>query len=61
MQLNGEYKVCDRIILRYYLCGQLLERRFVYIVYEHILRNQNMTLDSYANYILDWNLNHTLT
>jgi len=61
MQLNGEYRVHDPIIIFYYLCIRLLEWRFVYITYEYILRNQNVTDDAYANYVLDWHLSHSLT
>lgn len=61
MQLNGEYHVHDPVMLRYYLCVRLLERHFVYINYEHILRNQNTTTDALANYVLYWHLNHNIT
>jgi len=56
MQLNGEYRVRDPIIFRYFLHVRLLERKFVYIGYEHILRNQNMTVDAFSNYVLYWHL-----
>ena len=61
MQLNGEYRVRDPVILRYYLRLRLLERRFVYISYEHILRNLKMTADALSNYVLDWHLRHNIT
>jgi len=60
MQQNGEYRVRNPIILRYFLRVRLLERFFVYINYEHILRNQNVTVDALANYVLDWHLNHNI-
>lgn len=61
MQLNGEYRVCDPVILCYFLRVRLLERQFVFINYEHILRNKNTTANAFASYVLDWHLSHNIT
>ena len=58
-QLNGLYHVRDPTLLRRFLCVRLLERKFESITYIHIPRNYNQVADSYANYVLDWNLFHS--
>ena len=59
-QLNGLYHVRDPTLLRRFLCVRLLERQFENITYIHIPRNYNQIADSYANYVLDWHLFHSL-
>lgn len=61
MQLNGEYRVHDPVILRYYLHVRLPKKCFIYINYENILRNQNTIVDALSNYVLNWHLNHNIT
>ena len=58
-QLNGLYHVRDPTLLRRFLRVRLLERQFESITYIHIPRNYNQIADSYANYVLDWNLSHS--
>ena len=58
-QLNGLYHVRDPMLLRRFLRVRLLERKFDSITYIHIPRNNNQVADSYANYVLDWNLFHS--
>ena len=58
-QLNGLYHVRDPTLLRF-LRVRLLERQFENITYIHIPRNFNQIADSYANYVLDWHLFHSL-
>src|SRR5713226_538295 len=58
-QLNGLYHVRDPMLLRRFLRVRLLERQFESITYIHIPRNFNQIADSYANYVLDWNLFHS--
>ena len=57
-QLNGLYHVRDPTLLRRFLHVRLLEWQFESIKYIHITRNLNQVFDSYANYVLDWNLFH---
>ena len=59
-QLNGDYQVRHPNLFRQFLRIRLLERHFDYIIYKHIPRHQNTVTNSYANYILDWHLSHTL-
>ena len=59
-QLNGLYHVRDPTLLRRFLRVRLLERQFESITYIHIPRNYNQVADSYANYMLDWHLSHSL-
>ena len=59
-QLNGLYHVRDPTLLRRFLRVRLLERKFESITYIHIPRNYNQIADSYANYVLDWHLSHSL-
>ena len=59
-QLNGLYHVRDPTLLRILLRVILLEWQFDSITYIHIPRNNNQVADSYANYVLDWNLFHKL-
>ena len=57
-QLNGLYYIKDMTLLQRFLCVRLLERLFENITYIHITRNFNQVVDSYAKYVLDWNLFH---
>ena len=57
-QLNGSYRIRDPILLRRFLRVILLERQFENITYIHVPRIFNQVVDSYANYVLDWNLFH---
>ena len=57
-QLNGLYRIRDLTLLRIFLCVRLLEQKFENITYIHILRIFNQVVDSYSNYVLDWNLFH---
>ena len=57
-QLNGLYRIRDLTLLRIFLHVRLLEWQFESITYIHIPRNFNQVVDSYANYVLDWNLFH---
>ena len=59
-QLNRDYQVRNPTLLRQFLHVRLLERNIEYISFNHISRNQNKITDAYANYILEWNLTHTL-
>ena len=59
-QLNGLYHVRDPTLLRRFLHVRLLEWQFENITYIHIPRNFNQIADSYDNYVLDWNLFHSL-
>ena len=38
--------------------SEIIGKKFEFITFNHILRNQNSLTDAYANYILDWNLTH---
>ena len=58
--LNGVYQVRHHTLLRQFLRIRLLERNFEHIIYQHISRNKNKITDAFSNYILDWNLAHTL-
>ena len=58
-QFNGLYHVRDPMLLRRFLHVRLLEWQFDNITYIHIPRNNNQVADSYANYVLDWNLFHS--
>ena len=58
--LNGLYHVRDPTLLRRFLRVRLLERQFESITYIHIPRSYNQVADSYANYVLDWHLSHSL-
>ena len=58
--LNGTYHIRDPILLRRFLHVRLLERQFENITYIHVPRIFNQVDDSYANYVLDWNLFHVL-
>ena len=55
-QLNGQYSVRDRHILRLYLRVKLLERNFDFITYQHIPRRLNTLSDALANHVLDRHL-----
>ena len=57
-QLNGMYHIMDPILLRRFLRVRLLEQQFDYITYIHIPRLYSHVADSYANYVLDWNVYH---
>ena len=57
-QLNGLYHIRDLTLLQIFLRVRLLERQFESITYIHVPRNFNQVADSYANYVLDWNLFH---
>ena len=57
-QLNGLYRIRDPTLLRRFLCVRLLEWKFENITYTYITRNFNQVVDSYANYVPDWNLFH---
>ena len=57
-QLNGLYRIRDPALLRIFLCVRLLEQQFQSITYIHAPRIFNQVADSYANYVLDWNLFH---
>ena len=58
--INGDYQVRHPTLLCQFLRVRLLKIHFNHIIYKHIPRNQNTITDSYANYILDWNLSHIL-
>ena len=58
-QLNGLYHVRDPTLLRRFLRVGLLEWKFDNITYIDISRNNNQVADSYANYVLYWNLFHS--
>ena len=55
-QLDGLYRIRDPTLLQRFLCVRLLERQFENITYIHVPRIFNQVVDSYANYVLDWNL-----
>ena len=57
-QLNGLYRIRDLTLLRRLLHVRLLERQFDNITYIHVPRIFNQVANSYANYVLDWNLFH---
>ena len=57
-QLNGLYHVRDPTLLQRFLCVRLLEWQFDNITYIHVPRIYNQVVDSYDNYVLDWNLFH---
>ena len=57
-QLNGSYRIRDLTLLRIFLRVRLLEQKFENITYIHVSRIFNQVVDSYANYVLDWNLFH---
>ena len=57
-QLNGLYRIRDPTLLRRFLWVRLLEWQFESIPYIHVPRIFNKVVDSYANYVLDWNLFH---
>ena len=59
-QINGLYHVRDPMLLRRFLHVRLLELQFDNITYIHVSRINNQVVDSYANYVLDWNLFHSL-
>ena len=59
-QLNGLYRIRDPTLLRRFLHVRLLEQQFENITYIHVPRIFNQVADSYANYVLDWNLFHKL-
>ena len=54
--LNGTYHIRDPILLRRFLHVRLLEQKFENITYIHVSIIFNQVSDSYANYVLDWNL-----
>ena len=54
--LNGLYHIRDPTLLQRFLHVRLLERQFESITYIHVPRNFNQVVDSYANYVFDWNL-----
>ena len=56
--INQAYQVQKPILLRQFMQVRLLERKFDFITFNHIPRNQNSLTDAYANYILDWHLTH---
>ena len=60
MQLTNRYHIRNPTFLRHYLRVRLLECRFQIITYEHVPRELNTVVDSLANYVLDWNLSHSL-
>jgi ribonuclease HI len=57
-QINRIYTIHNPILLHLHLRVHRLERMFDFIEYRHILRGFNTTLDSLANYIMDWYLAH---
>ena len=57
-QLNRAYEVWKPILLCQFMQVRLLERKFDFITFNHIPRNQNSLTDAYANYMLDWHLTH---
>ena len=57
-QLNGLYRIRDPTLLRIFLRVIFLEQQFENITYIHVPRVFNQVVDSYANYVLDWNLFH---
>jgi ribonuclease HI len=52
------YSVQNPTLFRKYLKVRLLEREFDVIFYEHVSREFNALVDSYANHVLDWHLSH---
>ena len=56
--LNGLYRIRDLTLLQRFLRVRLLEWQFENITYIHVSRIFNQVADSYANYVLDWNLFH---
>ena len=56
--MNGLYHVMDSTFLRIFLRVRLLEQQFDNITYIYVPRIFNQVADSYANYVLDWNLFH---
>ena len=57
-QHNGLYRIRDPTLLQRFLHVRLLEWKFENITYIHVSRIFNQFVDSYANYVLDWNLFH---
>ena len=57
-QLNRAYPMRNPILLCQFMQVRLLERKFEFITFNHIPRNQNSLTDAYSNYILDWHLTH---
>ena len=51
--LNGKYQVCDPMLFHHFFCVRLLQRQFIYIVYNHVPRRKNIVTYAYANYVLD--------
>jgi len=51
-QLNSLYRVCDLVLLQFFLRVRLLERSFDFITFEHAPRRDNELVDAYANYVL---------
>ena len=58
-QLNGLYHIRDPTLLQRFLCVRLLERQFDNTTYINVPRIYNQVADSYANYMLHWNLFHS--
>ena len=58
-QLNHVYTIRNPILLCLYHRVHLLERSFEVITYRHILRVDNVVVDSLENYILDWYIAHS--
>jgi hypothetical protein len=50
--------VHDPTLIRRFLWVRLLEQKFDFITYYHIIRSSNHVSDDYANSVLDWNLSH---
>ena len=57
-EINVLYHIRDPTLLRRFLHVRLLERQFDNITYIHVSIIFNQVADSYANYVLDWNLFH---
>ena len=57
-QINFLYHIMDSTLLQRFLCVRFLERQFENITYIHVSIIFNQVVDSYAKYVLDWNLFH---
>ena len=57
--LNHVYSIINPILLCLFWRVCLLERSFKCITYRHVPRSDNMVVDSFANYILDWYISHS--
>ena len=57
-QLNWVYTVRNPRLLRTFGRVRLLERYFEKVTYQHVLRHLTVVVDSLANYVLDWYIDH---